>query len=557
MTDYDAIVIGSGAGGLTTAVALARAGQRVLVLEQHYLPGGWCHSFSLDGFQFSPGVHYIGGLGEGGQLRDVYEGLGVAEHMTFLELNPDGYDHVISAGEKFDIPKGRDNYQRRLSDRFPDQREAIGRWFDEVEAINDEIAESFRVRGVLDAIKLPGKKRHLLANWARSLNGLYDHAGVTDPMVRTIMGSIAGDHGVGPRRASAALHAAVVGHYLDGGWYPKGGAKAIPKAFLKTLRKHGGEIRVRAAVEQILVEGEGDKRRAVGVRLASGEEIRADVVVSNADPGVTFGKLVKGEHQSAKLRLNVRRLKYSTATFSLFLAVDMDLAAMGFDSGNYWYSKSPDLDAVYDQGRDGRALYGEIEGLFATITTLKDRTKRKDGLHTMEIFSFAPWQAVERWQASQLGDRPDAYESLKRTVIDRMLQATDRFIPGLSEHVVFQSLGTPLTNRDYVAATDGNIYGIEKTRTQLGPLSFGVTTEIGGLYLCGASTIAHGVAGATYSGIAAARKILGVRTREILDEQGQHLVTLPCDHPERWPALLDASATEPVPGEGAAARKSA
>src|SRR3954467_14930999 len=110
MVSWDTVVIGSGAGGLTAAVALARAGQRVLVLEQHYLPGGWCHSFTLEGYRFSPGVHYIGELGPRGQMRRLYEGLGVSRYLEFCELNPDGYDHILIAGERFDIPTGFQRY---------------------------------------------------------------------------------------------------------------------------------------------------------------------------------------------------------------------------------------------------------------------------------------------------------------------------------------------------------------------------------------------------------------------------------------------------------------
>ena len=82
-TDYDAIVIGSGAGGLTTALCLAQAGLQVLVCEQHEIPGGWCQSFTLEGYRFSPGVHYLGGLEPGGSLNNVYRGLGVSQDLEF------------------------------------------------------------------------------------------------------------------------------------------------------------------------------------------------------------------------------------------------------------------------------------------------------------------------------------------------------------------------------------------------------------------------------------------------------------------------------------------
>lgn len=558
MTDFDTVVIGSGAGGMTAALALAQAGQKVLVLEQHDVPGGWCHSFTLEGYRFSPGVHYLGQLQPGGGLRRIYEGLGVSGDLTFMELNRDGFDHVvIGAGPsatRFDIPAGKARFADRMAERFPHDAKAISRHLEAVQRIGDQLEGLSRARSFGDKLLLPWRSRTILSHLPLTLTQMLDRHGVKDPMARAILSIQAGDHAMIPRRAPAVLHATVQHHYFNGAWYPQGGGFSIPRAFHRALKRAGGELRLQARVDKILF---GPDRQVIGVRLSDGAEIRCPQVVSNADPGVTFGRLIDPSLLPPRLSKRLAKTTWSTSALSLFMAVDMDVKKAGLDSGNVWYSRSADIDALYD-GRvslggtpDARASAAleDIPGVFLTTTTLKDPTKKnKKGHHTMESFAFVDYQAFSRWASTRFGERPADYVEMKQVLTRRMLKVIDEFVPGLSERVVFSDLGTPLTNQHYVEATAGSLYGTEKRLRQLGPFAFAPRSAFRGLYLAGASTMSgHGIMGATLSGLDAARAILKVSNEEILRQRGAPLEVLSAEDPASWdkaPAPAEQDAAE-------------
>jgi phytoene dehydrogenase-like protein len=230
---------------------------------------------------------------------------------------------------------------------------------------------------------------------------------------------------------------------------------------------------------------------------------------------------------------------YSTSCISLFFATDMDLRAAGLDSGNFWFYEHANVDKIYSDGLTDAMLRNETPpGMFLTATTLKDPSKMHSGHHTCEAFAFVGYEVFEKWAHTRYGARPADYESMKEDLAWRMVSGLEKHVSGLSKHIVFYNLGTPLTNEHYLNATRGNLYGIEKSRHQVGPWAFSPRTEFEGLYLCGASTLSHGVAGVTASGIEAAKVVLNCCTRDILTQNGSSLTFLPSEDVSRWPEDL-------------------
>ncbi len=376
-----------------------------------------------------------------------------------------------------------------------------------------------------------------LLKWMRLSGADLINAHISDPVLRAVLAGQSGDHGQPPSQVSAFIHAGIVRHYYEGGYYPRGGAFTIPRAFVRALRNAGGEIRLQARVRRILLEQD----RVLGVELESGEQIRSEFVVSNADPEVTFGTLIGRQFLPPRLRRKLDSVGYSTSCLSLFFATDMDLRSAGLDSGNFWFYDHSDLDAIYSHGLTDALLRQETPpGMFLTVTTLKDPSKMHTsgpaaGQHTCEAFAFVSYAAFQEWAQTTHHTRPAEYEAMKEDLAWRMVNGLDKRIPGLKDHITYFNLGTPLTNERYLNATRGNLYGIAKTPNQVGPWAFSTRTPFEGLYLCGASTLSHGVAGVTASGINAAKSILHCREGDLLTRSGPGPVFLPAEQPASWP----------------------
>ncbi|MEZ5247801.1 MAG: NAD(P)/FAD-dependent oxidoreductase [Ilumatobacteraceae bacterium] len=258
---WDAVVVGAGLGGLTTAACLASAGKRVLVVERHDLAGGNATVFRRhhEGveYEFDVGVHYVGECQPGGLFPAILGALGVGDRVTWLPLDRDQFDTVVLPDLEVRIPAGWDAYAERIAEAVPNDRAAVERCI----GVLRDVARESRDR------YLPGVETPIYDRWAtRTLAELFDECELT-PTARTLIDHWNGLYAGPPSRSTVLMHAGIIHHYMaDGAFYPEGGGQVIPARLVQVIEALGGEVRTLTPVNRIVV----DDRRVVGVDLADG-----------------------------------------------------------------------------------------------------------------------------------------------------------------------------------------------------------------------------------------------------------------------------------------------
>ena len=446
--DADVIVIGSGMGGLATAALLARLhGRKVLVLERHYRAGGFTHTFTRrGGFEWDVGVHYVGEMGQPGMMRDAMRvATGGAVHWSRM---PETYDRLVFPGFEFGVRAGKQNFRDDLVAAFPAERRSIDRYFQDVSraaswmgVVGMRSAAPAPVAAIAGAL-LAGRGRLALRT---TRSWLDEH--VRDERLKAVLGARWGDYGLPPSRSAFLAHAVITSHYLEGAFYPSGTSARIAEGATRVIEDAGGAVRVRAEVERILVEG----GRAIGVRLASGEELRAPVVVSDAGARATFLKLVP-EEVTLPFRDALRAIPHSMSHVSLYLGLSRSAAEVGVQGENVWLHDELDHDRMWARG--GELLSGRPPQTYVSFPSMKDPEARA---HTAEIISGLDGSHFERWAGTRWMKRGEEYEATKERIADAMLAAAERRLPGLSRLVVHRELSTPLSTAHFTGHPGGEI----------------------------------------------------------------------------------------------------
>mmetsp|Transcript_15530 Transcript_15530/g.44046 ORF Transcript_15530/g.44046 Transcript_15530/m.44046 type:complete len:598 (+) Transcript_15530:1-1794(+) len=517
--NLDAIVIGSGMGGLMTAALLAKVGKRVLVLEQHYIAGGTTHSFEDKGFEFDTGLHYVGDAKKYGGLINVVADKKVEWAPMGTEENGYVYDEiVVGKGDHrvaFDYRAGKDTLIRDLCEKFPGEETAIRKYFDLVQEVN-KISGPFFETKLLPSwlrsliLRFTAKRYFELAQRSavEILDELTDNAAL-----KAVLCAQFGDAGGVPSDISFLIQAGVSAHYFRGGNYPVGGTQVISRAIIPTIERAGGRVLVRAPVEEILVD---ENRRVRGVRMEKGMVIQAPLVISAAGAHTTANKLLSNA-VLPHTRLNhlPQRTEQSVAHIIAFVGLRGTNEELGLRSSNIWHlpcGDDFDLSAMvrryYENPEDGPML------AFLGSPSAKDRSwnERYPGKATVCILTEARYEWFADWEGTTLKKRGEAYRDKKQHFLDRLLEVLFDYYPKCRDRVEYIDCSSPLSSAFYLGAPRGASYGLAPSKERFTSLGGDLVPKVAGvegLYLSGQDVATAGVAGAIMGGVLCAFSILG------------------------------------------------
>lgn len=491
------VIIGSGLGGLSCGVMLAKNGYRVTVLEQGAQTGGCLQCFMRRGVKFETGMHFIGSAAPGQTLSRLFRYLGIDEQFELSPLDTDGYNVISLAGDRFRIPNGREAFVDRLSEYFPKSADDLTAYYDLIEKI--------AAASSLHSLRYAESDIAINTEYAmRSIDDVVA-ATVADPMLRNVLAGnlplYAGEKG----RTPFSTHAFITEFYGQSSFRIVGGSDHISDALAGRIKDLGGRVLTNRRVARIVC----GKTKAKGVETADGEFFEADTIISDTHPRRTL-EMLDTEMIRPAFRNRINSIPNTTSGFAVYLHFKdgkmpyMNYNYYGYRSSSPWGCEHYD-DTSWPKGYLYMHFCHEPRPRFA-----------RGGV----LLSYMTMADVAQWAGTTVGRRGEDYEDFKRQKAERLIDEAEKDFPGFRDTIAAYYTSTPLTYRDYTGTQDGSMYGVLKDVTLGAACRIPQRTRVPNLLLTGQNINSHGILGVLVGAVVTCSELLSAERiyRQIIEE---------------------------------------
>lgn len=479
---YDAVIIGSGLGGLECAHILSKAGMSVLLLERGTQAGGCLQSYRRLGLAFDTGFHYVGGLDEGQSLHSAFRHLGLLR-LPWQRLD-NHFDRVTIGNQTFSFAQGYDAFVETLTVAFPAERDALNRYADMLKQCGEQ---------QFDALNPQTGESSVLSRLFETSAYQYLTETFHDPLLINVLCGTSLKMELRKESLPLFTFAHGNGSFIESSWRLKGDGSLIVNSLADGIRMHGGEIICNAEVRE-LVEKDGKLVHAV---CSNGEIYEGTIFISNIHPAVTCN-LVK---QSSRMKKVYRsRITHLENTFGMFtVSLRIKPQTLRYFNWNQYIYKEPDVWAFHLKNNP-------VSGVLVSCRIPEDGSKY---VQQVDLLTPMNWSECEQWSHTEVGRRGEDYKAMKKRVADECITLAERFIPGLRDRITGCYTSTPLTYRNYTLTPEGSAYGLRKDFRNPMITLLSPRTPISNLLLTGQNLMLHGLHGVTMTALFTCAEVLG------------------------------------------------
>lgn len=479
---YDAVIIGSGLGGLECAHILSKAGMSVLLLERGTQAGGCLQSYRRLGLAFDTGFHYVGGLDEGQSLHSAFRHLGLLR-LPWQRLD-NHFDRVTIGNQTFSFAQGYDAFVETLTVAFPAERDALNKYADMLKQCGEQ---------QFDALNPQTGESSLLSRLFETSAYQYLTETFHDPLLINVLCGTSLKMELRKESLPLFTFAHGNGSFIESSWRLKGDGSLIVNSLADGIRMHGGEIICNAEVRE-LVEKDGKLVHAV---CSNGEIYEGTIFISNIHPAVTCN-LVK---QSSRMKKVYRsRITHLENTFGMFtVSLRIKPQTLRYFNWNQYIYKEPDVWTFHLKNNP-------VSGVLVSCRIPEDGSKY---VQQVDLLTPMNWSECEQWSHTEVGRRGEDYKAMKKRVADECITLAERFIPGLRDRITGYYTSTPLTYRNYTLTPEGSAYGLRKDFRNPIITLLSPRTPIPNLLLTGQNLMLHGLHGVTMTALFTCAEVLG------------------------------------------------
>lgn len=492
------MVIGSGLGGLVSALVLAKEGLKVCVLEKNNQYGGNLQTFSRDKLIFDTGVHYLGGLSEGQNLYQYFKYLGIIQDLNLEKMEENGFDKITFDNDEIEYPhsQGYENFVDQLSKIFPDEREHLTKYIQEIQSICNEFPR----------YNLVGEGKYnediLYINAKDFIESI-----TSNKKLQTVL---AGSNFLyaGSAKTPLYVHALTVNSYIQSAYKCTSGGSQISRLLIKQLRNYGAEVYKHSEVSEMIFDEDNILK---SVKTKNGKEYFAKKFISNIEIKTTLD-LIGREHFKKSFTKRIDDLEPISSCFSVYIVLKPNT----FKHFNFNYYNYKNEENIWNQSNYSKDNWPEFYMLSSTAFK-----QNPEFAESLTVLTYMNYDEVKKWENSfntvaEHHERGQEYEDFKKEKAEQFISEIEKKFPDLRSHIETVYTSSPLSYRDYIGGYKGNMYGYVKDSSNPLKTIISPKTKISNLFLTGQSINMHGILGVTIGAFVTCSEILG---KELIDER--------------------------------------